>query len=128
MSMKHSIIMNPQQIAEQGSIEDVQQSLELIELKLDSEILAKQKTIEHQQQEIQRLHVLIESKDRVILETSEKLKECTTNNEGNRQLINKLLGDIDRLHQDIDWYRRTYEKRSFLGTIREKLVKKNLNR
>jgi peptidoglycan hydrolase CwlO-like protein len=125
MSMKHSIIMNPQQIAEQGSIEDVQQSLELIELKLDSEILAKQKTIEHQQQEIQRLHVLIESKDRVILETSEKLKECTTNNEGNRQLINKLLGDIDRLHQDIDWYRRTYEKRSFLGTIREKLIKKN---
>ncbi len=117
--------MNTQQVAEQGNIEDVQQSLELIELKLDSEILAKQKTIEHQQQEIQRLHLLIESKDKIILETGEKLKDCTSNNEGNRQLINKLLGDIERLHQDLDWYKRTYEKRSFLGMIKERLIKKD---
>jgi chromosome segregation ATPase len=124
MSMKHSIILDSQQIAGQGNIEEVQQSLELIEHKLDSEILAKQRTIDHQQQEIQRLHILLETKDKIILEISEKLAECTNNNEGNRQLINKLLGDIDRLRQDLDWYKRTYEKRSFLGTIREKLVKK----
>ena len=124
MSMKHSIILDSQQIAGQGNIEEVQQSLELIEHKLDSEILAKQRTIDHQQQEIQRLHLLLETKDKSILEISEKLAECTNNNEGNRQLINKLLGDIDRLRQDLDWYKRTYEKRSFLGTIREKLIKK----
>ena len=122
--MKHSIIMKSQQIAERDNIEDVQQWLELIEQKLDSEILAKQKTIDRHEQEIERLHLLIEGKDKIILETGEKLKECTNNNEGNRQLINKLLGDIDRLHQDLDWYKRTYEQRSFLGTLREKLLRK----
>ena len=126
MSMKHSIILDSQQIAGHGNIEDVQQSLGLIEHKLDSEILAKQRTIDHQQQEIQRLHLLLEAKDKIILEISEKLTECTNNNEGNRQLINKLLGDIDRLRQDLDWYKRTYEKRSFLGMIREKIIKKNI--
>lgn len=124
MSMKQSIIMKPHQIPEQGSMEDVQQSLELIEHKLDSEILAKQRTIDHQQQEIERLHLLIEGKDKIILETTEKLKECSNNSEGKRQLINKLLGDIDRLHQDLDWYKRTFEKRSFLGTIKEKIFLK----
>lgn len=116
--------MKSQQIAERDNIEDVQQWLELIEQKLDSEILAKQKTIDRHEQEIERLHLLIEGKDKIILETGEKLKECTNNNEGNRQLINKLLGDIDRLHQDLDWYKRTYEQRSFLGTLREKLLRK----
>ena len=80
MSMKHSIILDSQQIAGQGNIEEVQQSLELIEHKLDSEILAKQRTIDHQQQEIQRLHLLLETKDKSILEISEKLAECTNNN------------------------------------------------
>src|SRR5688500_18195760 len=124
MSMKHSIILDSQQIAGQGNIEDVQQWLELIEHKLDSEILAKQRTIDHQQQEIERLHLLIEGKDKIILETGDKLKECTNNSEGNRQLINKLVGDIDRLHQDLDWYKRTFEKRSFLGTIKDKIFLK----
>ena len=122
--MKHSIILDSQQIAEQGNIEDVQQSLELIEHKIDSEILSKQKTIDYQQQEIQRLHLLIEGKDKTILEMIEKLTVTTSNNEGNRQLINKLLGDIERLRQDLDWYERTYEKRSFFGLFRQKLFRK----
>ena len=120
MSMKHSIILDSQQIAGQSNIEEVQQSLELIEHKLDSEILAKQRTIDHQQQEIQRLHLLLETKDKSILEISEKLAECTNNNEGNRQLINKLLGDIDRLRQDLDWYERTFKKRSLAGVIKDR--------
>ena len=124
MSMKHSIILDSQQIAEHGNIEDVHQSLELIEHKIDTEILAKQRTIDHQQQEIQRLHLLIEAKDKAILEMIEKLTVTTSNNEGNRQLINKLLGDIDRLRQDLDWYERTYEKRSFFGLFHQKLFRK----
>ena len=120
MSMKHTIILDSQHIAGQSNLEDVQQSLELIEHKLDSEILAKQRTIEHQQQEIQRLHLLIEGKDKTILEIGEKLAECTNNNEGNRQLINKLLGDIDRLRQDLNWYERTYEKRSLAGVLKDR--------
>ena len=123
MSMKHTIILDSQHIAGQSNLEDVQQSLELIEHKLDSEILAKQRTIEYQQQEIQRLHLLIEGKDKNILEIGEKLAECTNNNEGNRQLINKLLNDIDRLNQDIEWYKRTFEKRSLLGILVQRLRK-----
>jgi len=44
--------------------------------------------------------------------------------EGNRQLINKLLGELSKLQNDIGWYKRTYEQRSFLGTIREKIRRK----
>lgn len=44
--------------------------------------------------------------------------------EANRQLTNKLLGDMARMQQDIDWYRRTYEQRSLLGTLKEKLMRK----
>jgi peptidoglycan hydrolase CwlO-like protein len=119
--MKNSIIIKDGQVNGEDKMEELQQSLDLIEHKLDTEIHAKQNTIDRQEQEIMRLHVLIEGKDKIILDTGEKLKECTNNNEGNRQLINKLLGDIDRLRQDLEWYRRTYEKRSFLGTIKEKI-------
>lgn len=44
--------------------------------------------------------------------------------EGNRQIINKLLGDQSKLQNDIDWYKRTYVQRSFLGTIRENILKR----
>lgn len=124
MSMKQSIIMKSGHVNGEEKMEDLQQSLDLIEHKLDTEIQAKQNTIERQEQEIQRLHILIEKKDKIILETGEKLVECMSNNEGNRQLINKLLNDIDRLNQDIDWYKRTFEKRSLLGTIKEKIFLK----
>jgi peptidoglycan hydrolase CwlO-like protein len=122
--MKHSIILEPGTVNGESRIEDIQQSLDFIEQKLDAEIQAKQNTISHQEKEIERLHVLMEAKDKIILETSEKLAECSRNNEGNRQLINKLLGDIDRLNQEIEWYKRTYVKRSFLGTIKQKMFSK----
>jgi len=123
MSMKHSIIMKSLPVNDGDKMENLQQSLELINHKLDTEILAKQNTIDRQQQEIQRLHVLIERKDKIILEISEKLTECMRNAEGNRQLINKLLNDIDRLSQDIEWYKRTFEKRSLFGYLKERLNK-----
>lgn len=120
MSMKHSVIMKSGQGDADDKMEDLQQSLDLIEHKLDAEIQAKQNTIDRQEQEIMRLHALIEKKDKIILETGEKLAECTSNNEGNRQLINKLLNDIDRLNQDIEWYKRTFEKRSLAGVLKER--------
>ncbi len=124
LSMKHSIIMKPGPLNGDDKLEDVQHSLDIIELKLDAEILAKQKTIDRQELEIQRLHLLIEGKDKMILHTGEMHAECIGKSEGNRQLINKLLNDIDRLNQDIEWYKRTYEKRSMLGMIREQVLKK----
>ena len=113
--------MEPGTVNDENKIEDIQQSLEFIEQKLDAEIQAKQNTISHQEKEIERLYALLEGKDKIVLEISEKLAECVKNNEGNRQLINKLLNDIDRLNQDIEWYKRTYETRSFLGTVSEKM-------
>ena len=46
--------------------------------------------------------------------------------DGNRQLINKLLGDISKLQNDVDWYKKTYVQRSFLGTISEKIFRKSV--
>jgi peptidoglycan hydrolase CwlO-like protein len=99
-------------------------SIEAIKQKLDADVTSRQKTIDLQEQEIHRLHKLIEDKNSQLLQLNEKVAECTRNNEGNRQLINKLLGDISHLNQDIEWYKRTYEKRSLLGTIKEKMSKK----
>lgn len=119
--MEHSIMINSLSSNENEKMEDLQQSLESIEQKLDNEILSKQKTIDRQEQEINRLHLLIEAKDKLLLEVNEKLAECMHNREGNRQLINKLLNDIGRLNQDVEWYKRTYEKRSLFGYIKERL-------
>jgi predicted RNase H-like nuclease (RuvC/YqgF family) len=122
--MKHSISVKSHSVSDLEKIDDFQQSLEMIEHKLDTEIAAKQNTIDRQEKEIQRLHGLVEEKNKIILEINGKLVECMRNSEGNRQLINKLLNDIDRLNRDIEWYKRTFETRSLLGTIWQKLFKK----
>lgn len=122
--MKHSIIVKSQPLTEQDKLDELQQSLENIEDKLDKEIVSKQTTIDRQEQEIKRLHKLVEEKNKIVLDANEKLVETMRGNEGSRQLINKLLNDIERLQHDIEWYKRTYEKRSLLGTIREKMAKK----
>ena len=99
----------------------IREQFDIIKEILDVEITAKQKTIAWQEQEVQRLHVLVEEKNSLLFQNKEKLAESMRASEGNRQLINKLLNDIDRLNQDIQWYRRTYETRSFWGTVKQKL-------
>lgn len=118
--MKHAIPVIP---PASGVLEmhEIRQVLEGIEEKMEAEISAKQRTIDRQEEELRRLQALLEEKTRVIADVEEKLLESMRKSEGNRQLINKLLGDIDRLNQDVEWYRRTYEKRSLIGTIKEKL-------
>lgn len=49
------------------------------------------------------------------------LSEENKRQEGTKQLINKLLEDIRRYQNDIEWYRKTYEKRTLLGVIKEKM-------
>ena len=49
------------------------------------------------------------------------LSEENKKQEGTKQLINKLLEDIRRYQNDIEWYRKTYEKRTLLGVIKEKM-------
>ena len=99
--------------------------LEQIEQKLDEEIGFKQQTITRQENEIQKLRSIIEEKNFTIKEMGDKATDYLRSSEGNRQLINKLLTDIDRLKQDIEWYKRTYVQRSFLGTVKQKLFGKN---
>ena len=105
--------------------EHITNMLEQIEQKLDEEIGFKQQTITRQENEIQKLRTVIEEKNSIMKEMSDKATDYLRSSEGNRQLINKLLTDIDRLKQDIEWYKRTYVQRSFLGTIKQKLFGKN---
>lgn len=122
--MKHAIPVIP---PASGVLEmhEIRQALEGIEEKMESEISAKQRTIDRQEEELRRMQALLEEKNQVIADIEGKLLESMRKSEGNRQLINKLLGDIDRLNQDVEWYRRTYETRGLLGTIKQKLTKKS---
>jgi uncharacterized protein involved in exopolysaccharide biosynthesis len=68
-----------------------------------------------------------EKKDLEIIRLQQQLDKTKETMDGNSQLINKLLGDLSKLQNDIDWYKRTYERRSFLGTVRQKLFNKDID-
>lgn len=99
--------------------------MESVENKRDWEI---KETLSQIQQylntEIVALKASINKKDNDIKEYKEQLTTAKKSIEGNRQLINKLLGDLSKLQNDVEWYKRTYEQRSFLGTVKEKLLTK----
>jgi len=99
----------------------VLRTLKLIDQKLEKEIASKPDIIRWQQEELKRLQSEVLEKGNLVSELNAKLTECRSQSEGNRQLINKLITDIDKLQQNIDWYKRTYESRSLLGVIKDKL-------
>ena len=117
--MKHDILYDKLNGVDQE--EFVVKSLKSIEEKLEKEIAIGQSILDWQQQEVKRLQSEVSNKESTIAELNTKLAECRSHVEGNRQLINKLITDIDRLQQNIDWYKRTYESRSLLGVIKDKL-------
>ena len=102
----------------------IQQRLEDIQSYLEKEIAFKQHIIEGQEEQINQFKVRVEEKEAIVKRLEGQLLECRQTNEGTRQLINKLLNDISNYQKDIEWYKRTYEKRSLLGTIRQKLFGK----
>jgi uncharacterized protein involved in exopolysaccharide biosynthesis len=77
--------------------------------------------------DISKLITTIDEKETELKKNREQLENALHSMEGNRQLINKLLGDLSKLQNDIDWYKRTYEQRSFLGTVKEKIFTKKRN-
>lgn len=77
--------------------------------------------------DISNLTTTINGKETELKNYKEQLENAQHSMEGNRQLINKLLGDLSKLQNDIDWYKRTYEQRSFLGTVKEKIFTKKRN-
>jgi DNA repair exonuclease SbcCD ATPase subunit len=76
------------------------------------------------EKDIEKLLQSTQNKEAELKTYKEQLENARQSMEGNRQLINKLLGDLSKLQNDLDWYKRTFEKRSLLGTIREKIFKK----
>jgi hypothetical protein len=105
-------------------LQSIHLRLEEIRLYLEKDIAFKQHIIDGQGEQIGQLRSLAEEKDGHIRHLEEQLSECRQTNEGTRQLINKLLNDISNYQKDIEWYKRTYEKRSLAGTIRQKLFRK----
>jgi uncharacterized coiled-coil DUF342 family protein len=99
----------------------VLRTLKLIDQKLEKEIASNQDIVRWQLEELKRLQSEVLEKTNLVSELNTKLIECRSQSEGNRQLINKLITDIDRLQQNVDWYKRTYESRSLVGVIKDKL-------
>jgi chromosome segregation ATPase len=102
----------------------IYERLERLVQQMESEISLQQRIIDKQLQEIGVLKTEIEKKDTTSVKMEKQLQESIQNVEGNRQLINKLLSDIAHYQNDIDWYKRTYEKRSIWGVIKDKLSKR----
>ncbi len=109
-----------------GNVEmqSIHKQLEEIRIYLDKEIAFKQTIIEGQEERINQLKALSEEKGITISRLEEQLQECRQTNEGTRQLINKLLNDITNYQKDIEWYKRTYVKRSLAGTVWQKVSRK----
>ncbi|HVU57515.1 MAG TPA: hypothetical protein VHD83_20770 [Puia sp.] len=87
----------------QGRLDDITSLLE-------REMTFRQNIIDKQGDQIVRLQT--------------QLHECRQAADGTRQLVNKLLNDIEKYRKDIQWYRRTYETRSLPGTILQKLFRR----
>jgi septal ring factor EnvC (AmiA/AmiB activator) len=117
--MKNDILYDKINGTDQENI--VIKTLKAIDQKLEKEITISQNVIVWQQEELRRLQTQGDEKNKTIAELNSRLAECRSHVEGNRQLINKLINDIDRLQQNVDWYKRTYESRSLLGVIKDKL-------
>ena len=106
--------------------EDITGRLDHILFFLENELENKQRIINSQAAEITRLRESLHEKEQLAETIQQKLNETEERAESNRQLINKLLGDISHYQNDIEWYKRTYEKRSIWGVMKEKLAKANL--
>lgn len=102
----------------------INERLEQICHYLKDEIESKQQTIQEQRKEIERLQQEINSKTTVLTNMQQQMQYNAQSTEGHRQLINKLLNDIEHYQNDIDWYKRTYERRSIWGVLKEKLIRR----
>jgi peptidoglycan hydrolase CwlO-like protein len=102
-------------------VQNIYHSLETIQQQLQEEIINKQAIIDRCAAETKSLRAQLDHKDETIQKLEAIIAENQRSIEGNRQLINKLLNDLDRMQQNVEWYKRTYENRSFWGTVKEKI-------
>lgn len=102
----------------------IENRLSKIEEFIGSELKMKQDLIHLLTTQVRDLSATIVSKEEQMDDLREKLGQLVQNAEGMRQLINKLLNDIENYQKDIEWYRRTYEQRSLLGILKDKFFHK----
>jgi Mg2+ and Co2+ transporter CorA len=102
----------------------INEKLEQITRHLLQENENKQQVIAEQRLEIEKLHAALNQKTAVMAGLKEQLNQSTQHTEGHRQLINKLLNDIEHFQNDIEWFKRTYERRSIWGVLKDKLTKR----
>ncbi len=107
---------------------DLQTALQRLLTILEKELVGKQKTIELYENELHRLRSDQANRDVELKVVKQQLQEANENAEGSRQLVNKLLNDIERMQQDLSWYKRTFENRSLMGTMKEKILGRGLKR
>jgi len=103
---------------------DVSSKLDILIELAEEEVKSKQQTISRLEEEIIKLRSILDHKNELLAISESKLSECQRQSEGNKQLTNKLLNDLRKLQTDLDWYKRTYEKRSLLGVLREKMFRR----
>jgi predicted RNase H-like nuclease (RuvC/YqgF family) len=102
----------------------VKERLDEMNRHVEEEVLTRQALIDRQYDEINQLRRKLADNEHSIHVLRSALEQCKMEGEGRQQLVNKLLNDITQYINDIDWYKRTYEKRTFLGVIKEKLFRK----
>jgi len=117
-------LLIPEDTAHPGVLKGIYESLTKLNNQLEKELALKQTLVEAKDQESQQLKNELETLKKTVGELHQKLAETNRNNEGNRQIIKKLINDVVRKQQDIEWYKRTYESRSLLGTLKEKIFGK----
>lgn len=114
-------ILLPTSNLQQHSLDSIQQSLDIIHQQLLFELKVKQEAMVHLVEKVTELERVVGDRELKISELQSELETSRQLSDGNRQIVNKLLNDIDRLQQDVSWYKRTYESRSLFGTLKEKL-------
>lgn len=119
--MLRKILTENYEVDQSQLVLQIHRSLEAIQQKLEDEIAYKQTIIDGYNQQLNVLRSQVALKDQAIQNLENKILENQRSMEGNRQLINKLLNDLERRQQDIEWYKRTYQKRSFIGYLKEYL-------
>jgi peptidoglycan hydrolase CwlO-like protein len=119
--MKSDILYDKMNGTTQESISAILRTLASIQQRVENDAEVNRQILQWQQAELKRLQHEVLEKNNVIGDLTAKLRDCHTQSEGSRQLINKLITDIDRLQQAIEWYRKTYETRSLAGIIKDKL-------
>jgi len=91
---------------------------------IGNDLKIKQDMIHLLTTQVQDLNATIAGKEEQIEDLQEKLSQLSQHTEGMRQLMNKLLNDIETYQKDIEWYRRTYEQRRLLGILKDKFFRK----